>query len=211
MMYKYILFDLDGTLLDTNKLIIDSFKHTLKAHLSFDADEQELLKYFGEPLLKTLNRYSPEMADAMFNTYIKYNEVNHDNCVIPCEGVSCLIPVLKEMGCTLAVVTSKRKPMVLRGLRLFNLEKYFSEIVSFEDTDKHKPEADPILKALELLGAKNDEAIMVGDSVFDIACAKNAGVKSVFVNWSAAGTHQEVIADPDFCINSIEELINIVK
>lgn len=211
MNYKNILFDLDGTLIDTNKLILDSFKHTIKTHLNIDAIDDELLKYFGEPLILTLQRYSMDKASDMFNTYIEYNEQHHDSCVLPCEGIESGLKAIKEMGCTLAVVTSKRKDIALRGLKLFGFDKYFTEIVALEDTDKHKPNPEPILEALKRLSSTSEGAIMIGDSVFDIECAKNAGVKSVLVKWSMADGFQKKNIDADYIVNSIDDLIKIVK
>lgn len=213
MKYKYILFDLDGTLIDTNKLIIDSFKHTYKLHLNVDISEEEILRHFGEPLIITLRRYSAseEEAQEMFKTYIEYNEAKHDSVVMLCSGIHECLAALKNLGCTLAVVTSKRKKIALQGLALFDLLKYFDVVVALEDTNSHKPNPEPILKALELLAAETEEAIMVGDSVFDILCAKNAGVRSILVKWSAAHGHQgdEVIAD--YIVHEVCDLIDIVK
>ncbi|NLN48115.1 MAG: HAD-IA family hydrolase, partial [Clostridiales bacterium] len=107
------------------------------------------------------------------------------------------------------IVTSKRKILARRGLEIFNLQDYFSGIIGYEDTDKHKPNPDPINKALSLLNAKPEEAIMIGDSVFDIKCAKNAGIKSAFVSWSEAGDYQDNIV-PDYTIGELSQLLDII-
>ena len=211
MKYKYILFDLDGTLIDTNKLILDSFKHTYKKHLNLEVQDEELYKYFGEPLIVTLRRYSEEHYQEMFNTYIEYNEKHHDNVVNLCENIDKCLQQLCDLGCSLAVVTSKRSKIALRGLELFDIKKYFNTIVAYEDTVQHKPEAEPAQKALELMGAKPEEALMVGDSIFDIKCAQNADVKAVLVKWSAAHGHQEDETEADYIINKVEDLTELVK
>lgn len=211
MKYKYILFDLDGTLIDTNRLILDSFKHTCKTHLDMDAQDEELLKHFGEPLITTLKRYSEEKSEEMFRTYIEYNEKHHDSRVSLCRNIKAGLEKLTAAGCVLAVVTSKRANIAVRGLELLDIKKYFKVIVTMEDTIKHKPEPEPVLKALELLGAAPGEALMVGDSIFDIKCAQNAGVKAVLVKWSAAHGHQEDDAEADYVINEVDELVDIVR
>ena len=210
MKYKYILFDLDGTLIDTNQLIIDSFKHTYKTHLNKDIEEKEILQYFGEPLITTLRRYSPENAEELYETYINYNETVHDNSVSLCCNIKECLAQLKEMGCVLAVVTSKRSKMAYRGLELFDIAKYFSAVVSVDDTEEHKPHPAPVLKALEKLGATPEEAIMVGDSIFDIQCAHNAGVEAVQVTWGAALEHLEQ-ETPDYLVDNALEIVDIAR
>lgn len=210
MKYKYILFDLDGTLIDTNQMIIDSFKHTYKTHLNKDIEEKEILQYFGEPLITTLRRYSPENAEELYDTYIHYNESIHDNSVSLCCNIQECLAQLKEMGCVLAVVTSKRYKMAHRGLELLDILKYFSVVVTVDDTVEHKPHPAPVLKALEKLGAAPEDAIMIGDSIFDIQCAHNAGVKAIQVSWGASLEHLQQ-ETPDYLVDNALEIVDIVR
>jgi len=209
MKYKYLLFDLDGTLIYTNKLIIDSFKYTLKLHLDLDVEEGEIKRYFGEPLINTLERFSVEKAEEMYDTYIKFNESIHDKSIRAFKNVESVLKELYKRGYSLNVVTSKRKVLARRGLEICNLLEYFDEVVAYEDTDLHKPYPDPIIKALSLLHADAEQALMVGDSGYDINCARNAGVRSVFVNWSEAGFYQDNIRS-DFVIDEFQHLLDIV-
>lgn len=210
MAYKYVLFDLDGTLINTNRLIIDSFKHTYKTGLGLEVSEEEILKYFGEPLIKTLGRYSEEKADELFKIYIEYNELRHDATVTIFDGVKELLGELESQGRVLALVTSKRRKVALMGLDLFDIKRHFKVFVALEDTELHKPNPAPVLKALELLGAKPEEAIMVGDSVFDIHCAHGAGVKAALVKWSAAHGFQEDVA-ADYVAHDTSGLYDIIS
>ncbi|HYE83560.1 MAG TPA: pyrophosphatase PpaX [Clostridia bacterium] len=211
MGYKYVLFDLDGTLINTNKLIIDSFKYTYKTGLGLEVSEEEILKYFGEPLIVTLARYSEEKADELFKTYIEYNETRHDDTVTIFDGIQELLEELVNQGCILALVTSKRRKVALMGLELFDIKKYFDVFVALEDTELHKPNPAPVIKALELLGAHPGDAIMVGDSVFDIHCAHGADVKAVLVKWSAAHGFQGDDASADYIAHDTKELLEIIK
>lgn len=211
MKFKYILFDLDGTLIDTNRLIVDSFKHTYKQHLDMDISEGEILKHFGEPLITTLRRYSIEKSEDMLVTYKQFNESVHDDYVTLCTGARECLEELSSLGCIMAVVTSKLGAVADRGLQLFDIKKYFEKVVAFEDTDRHKPEPQPILKALELLGAEKENAIMIGDSIFDIQCAKNAGVKSILVKWSAADGYQSNNETADYTVYKMSEIAEIIK
>lgn len=110
----------------------------------------------------------------------------------------------------MGIVTSKRRELAIRGLRLFDLEKYFKVIVALEDTEKHKPNPEPILKALELLNANKEETLMVGDSPYDILCASNAGVKSVAVKWTILPFNLLEEAKPDYVINDMLEILKII-
>ncbi len=211
MKYKYVLFDLDGTLIDTNKLIMDSFKYTYRTCLGIEVSEQDILKCYGEPLIVTLKRYSEEKADEMFRTYIEYNESRHNDTVNIFEGVKELLEELDSQGCSMAMVTSKRKKIALQGLELFDIKKHFDVFVALEDTEQHKPNPAPVVKALELLEAHPSEAIMVGDSVFDIHCAHGAGVKAALVKWSAAHGFQGDDISADYIVKDTEELLRIIK
>jgi len=210
MGYKYVLFDLDGTLINTNQLIIDSFKHTYKKCLGLEVAEEEILKYFGEPLIITLKRYSEERGDELYQTYIDYNESRHNDAVTIFDGIQELLQQLENQGCILALVTSKRSKIALMGLELFDIRKYFKVFVALEDTELHKPNPAPVLKALELLGAQPEEAIMVGDSVFDIHCAHGAGVKAALVKWSAAHGFQGDDISADYVVHNTNELQKII-
>lgn len=210
MKYKYILFDLDGTLIDTNQLIINSFKHTYKTHLNRDVEESEIYKYFGEPLITTLRRFSEDNAEELFKTYIDFNESEHDSNVALCSNIRECLEGLRELGCKLAVVTSKREKMAHRGLELFDIIKFFSVVVTIDDTKHYKPHPEPVLKALELLGAKPEEALMIGDSVFDIKCAHNAAVKAALVTWGAAANHQDK-EKPDYVVDNALDIVDIAR
>ncbi|HHY92922.1 MAG TPA: HAD hydrolase-like protein, partial [Firmicutes bacterium] len=143
--FRCVLFDLDGTLIDTNRLIIESFQYTLRKHLGCEAPETEIVSTFGRPLLEGLAHFSREKAPEMLKTYRAYNEARHDATTTLVPGVRETLTALKEAGLALAVVTSKRRGLALRGLQLFGLDAYMDAIVTPEDTTRHKPEPDPVL------------------------------------------------------------------
>jgi len=208
---KAILFDLDGTLIDTNELIIESFQHALKKHLNRDIPREEIVKTFGEPLIEAMKRYDEENVEEILSIYRKYQETRHDVLAKECGGVTDGIIALKDIGMKIALVTSKRRPMTERGLNLISLNQYMDVVVAFEDTENHKPTGGPALKACELLGVKPDEAIMVGDSHFDILCGKDAGCYTCLVSYTALPLDETMSYEPDFIIDSISELADICK
>lgn len=212
MKVKCVLFDLDGTLLNTNKLVLESLKYTIKQVLKKDVDETSLYKYFGVPLVDIMRDLGQDKCDLMVKVYREHNIKKHDELTLPFPGVTETLIRLKEKSVLTAVVTSKLKGLALRGLGLFNLEIYFDACVAYEDTVQHKPDPAPILKALEALSLSGmpDQVLMIGDSPFDIECAKNAGVKSGAVQWSMHPKEVLMSYHPDIWLAKFSDLLNYV-
>ncbi len=207
-MIKAIFFDLDGTLIDTNELIITSFQHVFKNGLNIEVSKEEIIKTFGSPLSDVLGKYFPDNVEEIVNEYVKYSLSIHDEYTKSFDGIEEGLISLRKKGIKLAVVTSKRRNTALRGLELFNLTKYFDVIVSPEDTEKHKPNGEPVMKACELLQVKPEEVIMVGDSHNDILCGKNANAKTCLVSYSLLPIEETMAYGADYLIDNIEELID---
>lgn len=204
-----VLFDLDGTLIDTSQLIIDSYQHTFKKHLNLDVPASEIALSMGRPLVEILGSYCPEQQDEMVRTYREYNEARHDFMTKLIPGVQETLEVLSEEGITLGVVTGKRRQLAMRGMQLFGIDAYMQVIITPEDTKLHKPNPEPILKALELLKQRPEETIMVGDSPVDLQTAHSAGTLSAAVLWSVAPRKHLLATNPDFLLHQVTELIDI--
>jgi pyrophosphatase PpaX len=204
-----ILFDLDGTLIDTSQLIIDSYQYTLKKHLNIEVPSSEIALTMGRPLVEILGSYSQKQQAEMVRTYREYNEARHDAATSLIPGVMETLEALTEEGITLGVVTGKRRQLAMRGMQLFGIDAYMQAIVTPEDTMLHKPNPEPILKALELLEQSPEETIMVGDSPVDLQTAHSAGTLSAAVLWSVAPRKQLLAARPDFLLHQMTELIDI--
>ena len=210
-MIEAVLFDLDGTLVNTNQLVIESFKHVFKTELNIYPGEEEIVQYFGEPLLQTLARYDEKNVMRLYNAYIQYNEKNHDDIVFAMEGAREAILGLKERNIKVGVVSSKRRIMVDRGLRVSGLSGLMDVIITPEDTDKHKPDGEPLIKACNILGIDPVNALMVGDSHFDILCGKNAMAKTCLVKYTAVPIENILKYKPDFLIEKLTDLLNMVE
>ena len=113
----------------------------------------------------------------------------------------------------MGIVTSRTRESAQRYMDMFGIDGYFEAMVTCEDTDIHKPNPEPILLCLEKMGITGEEALMVGDSPFDIKCANNAGVKSVLVDWRITGSGHTLIDDAkeDFTIEEPAELMDILE
>ncbi|MCM8710888.1 pyrophosphatase PpaX [Clostridium sp. SYSU_GA19001] len=210
-MIKAVLFDLDGTLIDTNELIIQSFNYTLKKHLNLEVDRNELVMHFGEPLLNTLEYFDKDNAHVLMQTYRGYNEAIHDEVAKEIVGAKETLNELKALGVKVGIVTSKRRTLAERGLNLFNLLHKMDVIITPEDTTKHKPDGEPVIKACENLGILPEEALMVGDSHNDILSGKNAGAKTCLVKYTVLPLHKIMEHNPDYAVEKIEDIIKIVR
>jgi pyrophosphatase PpaX len=210
-MIKAVLFDLDGTLINTNKLVIESFKHTFRNHLNKEISESDIVNYFGEPLTTTLERYDKDNVEELLKTYKKFNEAKHDELASEINYAIETIKELKKINIKIAVVTSKRRMMAERGLKLFGLFEHIDLLITPEDTIKHKPDGEPAEKACDMLKIYTQEAIMVGDSHYDILCGKNAGCKTCVVSYTALPIESIMKYKPDYKIESLMELLNIIE
>jgi pyrophosphatase PpaX len=208
--FRILLFDLDGTLLDTNELIIQSFKYTSKKYLNQEMPREHIIKTFGEILQETMEREFGEYAEEALKTYRSFQGQNFYDYIMTYTGVKETIQKLYKKGYKMGVVTSRLRESTVRGLKHFDLYRYFECIISANDTDKHKPDPTPALMALDKMKGKPEEAVLIGDSPFDILCAKNAGILSVAVGWSALPRELYMQHNPDYVIESMEEFVDIL-
>ena len=211
-MIKAVLFDLDGTLLDTNELIYKSFDYTFKEGLGLMLSKDEITSYFGQPLPYTFEMFTKdeEKIENLIHMYREYNEKLHDNMCFPFKGVLELLEGLKNKNIKLAIVTSKREVLARRGMEIADIIKYMDVIVTPEYTKKHKPSSEPALYACEKLGVDPKDALMVGDSHFDLLCGKEAGCKTCGVKYTALNLKRLEEVKPDYLVDSPEEILNLV-
>ena len=213
-MINTVLFDFDGTLVNTNDVIIASWQHTYMHYLGREESLEKITACFGEPLLLTMEREFPEVDPReSAEVYRNFQKENADELVKIFPGIKELLESLKTDGFRMGVVTSRTRESAQRYMDMFGIGDYFEEMVSCDDTDIHKPNPEPILLCLKKMGITAEEALMVGDSPFDIKCANNAGVKSVLVGWRITGDGQTLIDDAreDFTISEPLELVGVLK
>lgn len=205
-----ILFDLDGTLINTNELIIASFLHTLEQHSPGKFKRENVIEFIGPPLVDSFRKVDPERADELVATYRKHNIEHHDALVTEYEGVYETIETLYNEGFKLAVVTTKMRDTALKGLKLKGLDRFFEVVVTLDDVENVKPDPEPLVKAMEQLQSTADTTMMVGDSQHDILGGKNAGVKTAAVAWSIKGEAYLRSYQPDVVLNQMSDLLTIV-
>ena len=204
-----LLFDLDGTLINTNELIIHSFLYTLEQYYPGKYTREQVLPFMGPPLSESFASVDPERADEMIGVYRKYNIENHDLLVEQFEGVFETIRTLKENGFKLAIVSTKKRDVVLKGLKLAKLDPFFDVVITLDEVERAKPDPEPLEKALRALGSSPSEAIMIGDNYHDILGGRNAGTLTAGVSWSAKGEEYLASFKPDYMLKNMADLLDI--
>jgi pyrophosphatase PpaX len=205
-----ILFDLDGTLIDTNELIISTYLHTLEKYFPGKYGREDVLPFLGPTLHEVFGAMDPERVEEMVLEYRTYNLANHDALVKEFVGVMETIETLKKKGYKLAIVTTKREDVAFKGLRLMKLDSFFDVMIAYDHVKKVKPDPEPIFLALEKLGSKPEETLMVGDNFHDVLAGKNAGTKTAGVAWTIKGRDYLAKYEPDYMLENMTDLLTIL-
>jgi len=207
-----MLFDLDGTILDTNELIIQSFLHALDGIVDSDFGSEQIIPLMGQPLTKQLQHFSGmENVSGLLAKYREHNLRIHDEYVRPFPHVNEVVRTLHEKGVKLGVVTTKIRLTTERGLTFVGLRDYIGSAITIDDVRHAKPHPEPVLRALEELGADPASTMMIGDSVVDIESANAAGVVSVGVAWSLKGERMLREAGARHIIRDMRDLYKFVS
>lgn len=206
-----LLFDFDGTLLDTNELIIQTFIAVLGEHFPGRYERDDILHFIGPSLEQTFESIDAERAVELTAQYRAINKQLHDELITEYDGVTETLRLLKARGIKMAIVSTKRSANIKRGLALMGIDEVFEYIISLDEVKNPKPDPEPILLALEKLGASKEEALMIGDNYHDIEGGKNAGVRTAGVAWSIKGEAFLASYEPDFMLQHISDLLELTK
>lgn len=207
--WDVVLFDLDGTLLDTTGIIVESFRHACLEVLGREIPVGRFMALFGQPLEAQMRVLAPEAAEAMVRSYREYNRAHHKRLVRAFPGVPEALAELLQRGYRLGLVTSKSREFADLGLEIAGLAEYLDIRVYEEDTERHKPNPDPVVKAVALAGAAPERTLYVGDSPFDVQCGRGAGVKTALVGWTTFGEEQLLGVEADFRVEKPASLLEI--
>ena len=201
------LFDLDGTLNDSVPLIIRS-SQLAYAELGLERSVAEIKKTIGVPLVQTGEEiFGSGNGDIYRLTYQKcYRQVAPDYPLQAFPGILDMLDELRRQGAKIALVTSKRRQLTMENLETTGLLPRMDVVIDAQSTDKHKPDPEPALLALEQLGETAEQGAFIGDSVFDLGCGRNAGLKTVAVSWGAGLREELASFSPDFLCDTVAEL-----
>ena len=208
--WPVVIFDLDGTLVDSVGLIVASYQHAFRTVLGHEEDEALIKTWIGKSLLGVMQEFYPGQADELFEEYTMWNEAHTPEMLREYPGIPELASSLVEAGVRVGAATSKRRGQAQWGLDLGHLTDLIPLVVAHEDVDAHKPDPAPLLLAARKLGCTPQEAVYVGDAAVDVQAAHNAGMDSIACTWGA-GTEQDLVdADPTVLVHTVPELRSVL-
>ena len=214
MKNKYIIFDCDGTLLNTYPLIMESFKRTFKNYLpDYLLTEDELNSFFGPSLRLTFLRYFDEsMVDDVIKYYRKINRSLMPEWINVFEGIIDLLEYLKQNQYPISILSNKAYDMIMYGLELTNIAHYFDVVIGYEQMPQHKPHPAGIEVIKDFYKTSNNDNIyLIGDTLIDINTAINANINSVGVTWCITKKEDFIKGNAKYIINKPSELIKILE
>jgi pyrophosphatase PpaX len=205
--FPVVLFDLDGTVVDSGGIILASMRHATKSVLGREIPDEALMAAVGGPGLEAqmLQFAGEEHLDELIRVYRAHNEPLHTELLL-CPGMGEVLAQLHQEGRTLGVVSAKRRVTIELAFGATGIAGFFDVVVGGDETQRHKPAPDPLLLALDRLGAEARDAVYIGDSPFDMTAAKAAGTYAIGVTWG--GVHsRELLAHADVVVDTSEELL----
>ncbi|MGY4688971.1 pyrophosphatase PpaX [Salibacterium sp. K-3] len=208
MTINTVLFDFDGTLVDTNTLIISSFEHVLESYFPGRYTREDIIGLIGTPLPDNFHSIDPDRAEEMIRMYQQFTLEHHNELLAEYEGVTETIQKLHEQGYHLAVVTTKRRETALMGLETSGLAPYFPTVITLTDVTSAKPDPEPLQRAMETFGSQPHETMMVGDSKYDILAGKNAGTATAGVAWTIKGEENLQFWNPDIMLKKMPDILD---
>jgi 5'-nucleotidase len=201
-----VIFDLDGTVVDSVELIVESFRHATVEVLGVELEREQMIANVGKPLVEQMEVLSPDHADQLVRVYREFNHREHDRMLRMYEGMLAVLEGLQARGARMGLVTSKSRPTTEMAFRVTGIRPLLDVVVCAEDTERNKPYPDPIEFCLQRMGAAPDQGVYVGDSPYDLQAAKAAGVRSIGVTWGVFGRDSLEAESPDLVVDSVEDL-----
>lgn len=206
-MFKYVIFDVDGTILDTEKAILKSLQKVLKEE-GKDYQLEYLRFALGIPGIETLKKLNVTDLERVHPKWSEtVLEFSHEVSVF--QDLENVIKTLSESPVRTGIVTSKTKQELIDEFEPFGLSSFFEYTICASDTEKHKPHPEPLLTCLDGLNANQDETIYIGDSIYDMQCAKSAGVKFALALWGSKTT--EGFESVEFVLKEPKAILDLIK
>lgn len=208
-----ILFDFDGTIMDTQDVIFESYKHVFKKHKpDFELTDDILYSFLGPTLWDSFGQYfEKDRIDDLVSEYREINMSLHDTLVKPMDHVIEVLDTLKSQGYKMGIVSSKLYEPIITALKMFDMEDYFEVIYGMDNYDKVKPDPDGILKAMDAMFYDRSSFIYIGDSKTDIEAGKNAGAFTIGTVFDKNREQEIIDANPNVIIDDWRELLEVLE
>lgn len=206
-MAKLVIFDVDGTMIDTEEVVLKSYQYAICEEFGRQFTQEELLVTYGIPTLQAMERLGVKDIDRACERYFDSLFKAYTGGVRLFDGITQLLEELKKRNIVCGIVTSRDRSEVANDVTLQALMKYFDYVICSEDTEKHKPDAEPTNKLLELAGIDASEALYLGDTFYDYMCAKNAGVRFALASW---GSRPDEKIKEDYLLDQPADLLAFV-
>jgi len=222
---KAVLFDLDGTLIDTTELILYCFNHAWETICGRTHPPEVFVATMGIPLKDAMHKLlgateglqreqigelrTAGFVESLVREYRTCNAANHDRLARPFPGMELVVAKLRERRYAVGVVTSKSREFAQRGLRRCALWEFMDVFISMDDTSIHKPRPEPLLLALERLQVAPQHAVYVGDSRHDMQAGRAAGVRTIAALWGPVPRSELELENPDMLADRPEELFKM--
>lgn len=211
MRWPTILFDFDGTLVDSVELILESYRHTMRIHRGAAPPDALFIEGMGTPLRVQFRSFTDDPAeiDAMIATYREWNIANHDRMVTVYPGALETVQQLRARGHRLGIVTSKNLRGLLRGITLCGFEGLFDSFVTADSMEQSKPDPAPVLRGISELAGEPEGTLFVGDSPHDIAAGRDAGTSTAACLWGPFERDRVQREKPDHWLDSFDDLTRL--
>ena len=229
-----VIFDLDGTLVNTGPLITESFRHTIGEVFHEDLPLEELTALVGIPLSQQMNHFAQKyygerkedycavpsvehLTEILLSTYRVYCAEIRDEYIRPFDGIESFVCELSERKIPLGVATSKRRESAISDLSYFDLYRYFDTLIGSDDVKEPKPKPEPLLKVMDILSSKHQkklspiDCLYIGDSPYDIRASHAAGMLSVAVEYGMFESDILKAEEPSYIVSTPEELNTLLN
>lgn len=208
---RAVLFDFDGTVADTKRSIYESLRFTARCCLGMELKPEDVEGLYGLPLSETMRRLCPERWQELVETYLRHNLATFPRYASLFPGILETLDYLKDRGLLVALVTNKRRESTRMAMELFGINGFFDAVICAEDVSNHKPHPEAIMVALQRLNCRPQEAVMVGDSPYDVLAGRAAGVTTIAALWGQFNPEEVLAAGPDFSCSSVQELYQLLQ
>jgi pyrophosphatase PpaX len=210
--YKCIIFDMDGTVTQTNQLIFDSFNHIAEKYLNKQLTPHEIIALFGPPEKEAVENMigSTHIQPAM-DEYYRFYRKEHSRLASLYPGMKEILEYLKSRSVMIGLFTGKGRRTTDISLEEFGIEQYFHVSITGDDVDEFKPSGDGIRKIMQKYALVPDEVLMVGDSVADFTASREAGVDIASVVWDSYGKEDVLKLPSDYHFHDVQDFFNWLK